>query len=325
MDIEKSLPLSEGFVEAESASPQGSGARRCLNCATPLSDQYCPHCGQKDLPPRQAFGDLLINFISSFWSFESKFLQTGKLILFKPGQLAVDYNAGKRERYFHPARMYVFISFVYFLLIGILSGVNDSVENQESSAEDDKKKSGWTADETKFGDYKTLAQYDSVQATLPEGERDGFFERRIHLRLIELNQRYTGRDRSFGADFGENFMTNVPRIFFVLLPIFALLLKLLYIRRNYFYSEHLVFSIYYYNFFFLAGTLFMLVDLIPVINIFAWVIGAWIMVYLLFGMKKMYRQSWGKTIFKYFTFIVLFSFCVAMGLAVNAVVTFLIL
>ena len=50
---------------------------------------------------------------------------------------------------------------------------------------------------------------------------------------------------------------------FFLLPFFALLLKLLYVRRNYYYSEHLVLSICYYNFFYLAASLVMLINLIP--------------------------------------------------------------
>jgi hypothetical protein len=318
MDIEKSFPLAEGVVETEQSGKQNL-SKVCLNCETPLTDLYCPHCGQKDIPPRQTFGELIVNFISSFWSFESKFLQTGSLILFKPGQLSKDYSEGKRERYFHPARMYVFISFVYFLFIGILP----DAEKAEEEVKDDTNVN-WKYDK-KIGNYNSFAQYDSAQQALPPTERDGKIKRMLYKRIAEVNEKYQTSGGDFSADFGTNFMANTPRIFFVLLPIFALLLKLLYIRRDYFYSEHLVFSIYYYNFFFLAGSLYMLIALVPLLNYLAWIIGLWIGLYLLFAMKKMYGQSWRKTIFKYCTFLVIFSFCIVLGLATNAFITFLII
>jgi hypothetical protein len=321
MDIDKSFPLVEGAVETELAGKR-EGSKTCLNCETELTDVYCPHCGQKDIPPRQTFGELMINFISSFWSFESKFLQTGKLILFQPGQLAKDYNAGKRERYFHPARMYVFISFVYFLFIGILPD-SDSTDTNDQNSEDNSEVN-WKYDD-KVGGYKTFAQYDSAQQVLPLEERDGKIKRMIYKRVSELNERYKQSGRSFGEDFGANFMANTPRIFFVLLPIFALLLKLLYVRRDYFYSEHLVFSIYYYNFFFLAGSLYMLANQVPYLNHVSWLFILWIGLYLLFALRKMYLQSWRKTILKYCTFVFIFSFCILLGLTTNAFITFLII
>jgi hypothetical protein len=321
--MDKSFPLAEGAIEAEQGSSNQSADPICLNCNTPLTDLYCAHCGQKDIPPRQTFGELMINFVSSFWSFESKFFTSLKLILFKPGVMPKDYNEGKRERYFHPARMYVFISFIYFLFISILPDVDNKTDKVEDNASQE---SGlnWKYDNT-IGNFENFAQYDSAQKALPEAKRDGAIKRMIYKRIAEVNEKYQGTGRDFSADFGANFMENTPRIFFVLLPLFALLLKLLYIRRDYFYSEHLVFSIYYYNFFFLAGSIFMLVDLVPVLSYATWIIGIWIVAYLLIAMKRMYQQSWSKTIWKYCTFVFLFTFCILMGLATNAFITFLLI
>ena len=107
---------------------------------------------------------------------------------------------------------------------------------------------------------------------------------------------------------------------FYLLPIFALLLKLLYVRRDYFYSEHLVYSIYYYNFFYLAGSVQMLLNLVPGISDWTSLIGLWIYFYMLFGMKRMYKQSWRKTIFKFILFSIAFFFLTVIGLTINGIV-----
>jgi hypothetical protein len=291
----------------------------CLNCETQLNDQYCPRCGQKDIPRRQTIGDLLINFISSFWSYESKVFLTGKYLLFRPGQLPLEYNEGKRERYYHPARMYVFISFVYFLLIVTLPEDSDTNNNINVTPGTDSV--AWKKGYTIIGDYESVAEYDSLQRTLPADERDAAIKRSINRRFATISERYKGKGEEFNRDFGELFFSNTPRVFFLLLPVFALILRLLYLRRDYFYSEHLIFSVYYYNFFFLAGSIYMLVDLIPVVGAIAPFFGLWIGLYMLFAMKRMYKQPWGKTIAKYGAFVLLFSIAIMIGLVGNLLIT----
>jgi hypothetical protein len=119
-ELGKSFSVAEGMVDAEQSGAPKQHNEFCLNCGTKLQDVFCQHCGQKDIAKRQTLGELLTNFISSFWSYEGKFFKTIKFLIIKPGFLATEYNAGKRESYYHPARMYVFISFVFFLLLAVL-------------------------------------------------------------------------------------------------------------------------------------------------------------------------------------------------------------
>ncbi len=212
-ELSKSFSAAEGMVAAEQSGKPKRHNEFCLNCGMKLMEVFCHHCGQKDLPKRQTLGELLANFISSFWSYEGKFLLTAKYL---------------------------------------------------------------------------------------------------------INQKYKDNLTGFGKDFGKAFMDNFSKILFFLLPVFALILKLLYIRRDFFYSEHLVFSIYYYNFVYLTGSLYMLINLVPALGWLATLIGFWIFVYLLISMKRMYEQSWRKTIFKYFIFLFVFLLSATLGIGVNA-------
>jgi hypothetical protein len=314
MDLEKSLPQAEAFVEAEQAGTPDSEPN-CLNCDAVLTGPYCAQCGQKRIPRRQTLGELLINFVSSFISFESKFFRTGKYLLFHPGRLPIDYNSGKRERHYHPARLYVFISFVFFLLNSTLPDpdktkiVNYSDQNSSEFKMEDF--------DTVVGQYNTPEQYDSAQRALPLEERDGFWMRMIREREIKINQRYKGKGNEFGDAFQEIYSANIPKIFFLLLPLFALILKLLYIRKDFYYSEHLVFSIYYYNFFFLAGSIFMLIELIPYVKFLNVALTIWIILYMLLAMRRVYRQSWWKTLLKFGTFVFVFCFFIVTAMLVN--------
>ncbi|HWA32795.1 MAG TPA: DUF3667 domain-containing protein [Cyclobacteriaceae bacterium] len=387
-ELGKSIPAAEAFVDAESGRKGKIINENCLNCGTKLIDTFCHHCGQKDLPRRQTLSELWVNFIASFWSYEGKFFQTTKYLITKPGYLAVEYNNGKRESYFHPARMYVFISFVFFLLYfslpdpenkdtGIVKGKkkNDTTgaaanekksiapmfEVGEDEDEDDfdeskldsiinnsipkddvdnpipaiqdsiksqaqkLKKKNKGGEKWNFGlekaEYATVEAYDSAENAKPEAKKDGWFKRLLVIRAIELNNKYKDDDsKSFAKDFGNAFKDNFSKVLFWLLPFFALVLKLLYVRRGFYYSEHLVFSIYYYNFFYLAGSVQMLLNQVSWLGWLAGLLSFWIYFYLLFGMKRMYMQGWGKTILKFFIFSFLFSILALIGLSVTALV-----
>lgn len=346
-DLGKSFPAAEGMIDAESNTQKPHPNEFCLNCGTKLQDVYCHHCGQKDIPRRQTVGDLFINFISSFWSFEGKFIQTTKYIFLKPGFLAVEYNAGRRESYFHPARMYVFVSFLFFLLLVTLPDSDNSAVDAGLSDEDRKelenaglksvvdtlqldtlgknKKSNkmkWS-----FQDplYKTHEQYDSAQAAAPEDKKHGWFERKLQHRAIDLQKKYGDDANAMGKDFLASFSDNFSKVLFYLMPFMALVLKLLYIRRDYYYSEHLVQTVYYYNFFYLAGCLIMIFNLIPWLDFMSVLIGFWIYLYLLFAMKRAYGQSWGKTILKFALFTGLFSILVLIGVTINALASLMML
>ncbi|CAN5616359.1 DUF3667 domain-containing protein [soil metagenome] len=373
-DLEKAIPAAEGIVEVEQSTEMKSHNEFCLNCGTKLEDTFCHHCGQKDIPRRQTLGELWGNFISSFWSYEGKFFLTTKFLVTKPGFLTTEYNAGRRESYYHPARMYAFISFVFFLIFFSLPESNniavvdlDDDEKEEVAQKNQKlpadstnlkqdslfttaagdsvlknvfskqwvdsvkkvskkkKKIGNNAFSLSGDPYKNREQYDSTQLAKPIGERDGWFKRALEYRLIELNNRY-GKDKNgFGDAYSQAFKDNFSKVLFFLLPVFALVLKLFYVRRDYFYSEHLVFSIYYYNFGYLAATLQLLVSQFPWLGWLSTLIGFWIYFYLLFAMKRMYQQSWMKTISKFFLFSFTFLLCTVFAVVVASILIFMIM
>ncbi|MBY0435534.1 MAG: DUF3667 domain-containing protein [Cyclobacteriaceae bacterium] len=369
-ELGKAIPISENMIDAEQGTSQNHPNEFCLNCGTKLQDVFCHHCGQKDIPQRQTLGELWTNFISSFWSYEGKFFRTTKYLITKPGFLAQEYCAGKRESYYHPARMYVFISFVFFLAFfsspeskdedkkkeqaelseedkkeisentrkgfgqlakvtgdSTLASLGDSIQQHVNASNDTTKSkkntSGPTFNFDDVKDYQTVEAYDSAQLAKPASERDNWFVRLVSKRAIKVRNKYGEDSEKLGKEFVSAFKDNFSKVLFYLLPFFALLLKLLYIRRGYYYSEHLVFSIYYYNFFYLAGTLQIIVGLLPWLSWASTIIGFWIVLYLLFAMKRMYGQGWRKTILKYLVFAFLFLILVAVAFGIAAFAIFL--
>ena len=127
----------------------------------------------------------------------------------------------------------------------------------------------------------------------------------------------------------------VPTTLFVLVPIFALMLKLAYLFKRRLYMEHLVVALHSHAFLCLDLLLVLLVRALEgwlapnggaLATLFGWVEGlliAWMPIYLLVMQKRVYAQGWPMTALKYFVlgtcYSVLLSFAIAASAAIGLV------
>ncbi len=112
--------------------------------------------------------------------------------------------------------------------------------------------------------------------------------------------------------------------FLLMMPCLALVLYLLYVRRRYFYVEHLIFAFHFQAFSFI-----MLAFLIAGINLFPqWIFitfGAITWGYLFISMLQVYKQSRIKTLFKSLVFSISYGGLFALLLIGTVFVSFILL
>jgi len=89
----------------------------CLNCGCELQGKFCHKCGQENLQMKESFGHMMNHAVSDYFHFDDQFFSTIKPLFLKPGFLSNEYMAGRRMRYLHPVKMYIFISLIYFVLL----------------------------------------------------------------------------------------------------------------------------------------------------------------------------------------------------------------
>jgi hypothetical protein len=87
----------------------------CLNCNAELHGRYCHVCGQENIEPKETVWSLISHFFYDITHYDGKFFSTTKYLLIRPGFLPKEYIEGRRARYLHPIRMYVFTSALFFL------------------------------------------------------------------------------------------------------------------------------------------------------------------------------------------------------------------
>ncbi len=332
----------------------------CLNCGTIVQGKYCHICGQENSIPKESFWSMVTHFFNDITHFDGKFFKTMGVLFKRPGYLSQEYVVGRRSRYLNPIRMYIFTSALFFLIIfslfstkkifqgnksslpsvanievlkdSALARANttvDSVNVLQAFALFDKANKPKVKDTLSEKDsgvstrYASIAQYDSIQASLPPKKRDGWLDRYVNHKSIELKIKYAGKGNELLTSVMDKFLHTFPYLLFVSLPLYAFVLYLLYIRRRkiLYYADHGIFLVHLYIFTFLIMLLFFLLQKMKIawgvnlLNLVQAVMLFYGVYYALRAMKNFYAQSWSKTIIKFLIFnlicIIIISFLFA--------------
>lgn len=165
--------------------------------------------------------------------------------------------------------------------------------------------------------YKSVADYDSAQKRLPAADRDNFIKRWFARQSIHLGEEYHHDSKAIGSAILAKFKHLFPQMLFVSLPLFAMLLKLVYIRRkNFFYVNHVVFTIHLYCATFIIILIGFLISALPKLwgaastdwgELFIMLAG---MLYWYKSLRNFYGQRRAKTVLKYI--LVFFLTCIMM-------------
>ncbi|MBK7946182.1 MAG: DUF3667 domain-containing protein [Flavobacteriales bacterium] len=94
-------------------------AATCPNCEHPMQADaaYCAACGQAAVGDN-TFKAFLHQFLGDYFTFDSKITRSLKPLLLKPGELTLEYMRGRRQRYIPPVRLFIFLSVLFFLVVG---------------------------------------------------------------------------------------------------------------------------------------------------------------------------------------------------------------
>lgn len=122
----------------------------------------------------------------------------------------------------------------------------------------------------------------------------------------DANARHQAQQRMIDGIFGI-----LPQALFLMIPLFAVLLKLFYLFQRRLYMEHLIVALHSHAFLFLSlllgtGLKWLATGLIPhahglapVFNLLGWALLLWVPIYLLLMQKRIYRQSWPMSVLKF--------------------------
>ena len=251
----------------------------CLNCGHGIEGPFCSQCGQRAREPRGPLLDLLRDFLGAVLNLDSRFLGSLLTLVREPGRLTERYLAGQRAALLPPVRMYLVLSLVLFFFIEI------PVPNaQKYNVYVGGQLIGRDVEDPSLG-------YMNV-GTNQEGEALPWLEDIFVAKEERLQQ--MDPQHLLDAIF-QGIEGNLSKALILFIPLLALILKILYLGSGRLYYDHVIFSLHAQSFLFL---------LIILCWCFSW-LTSWAFlallyspVYLGLAMKRVYRQSWLRSMFK---------------------------
>jgi Protein of unknown function (DUF3667). len=242
----------------------------CENCGAPMAGPFCAQCGQHAVDYRRSFRHVIGDVLDSFLNWDSKFFATIAWLITRPWHLTNQFLAGRRVRYVHPLRVYLLVSILFFFVVNywaksihadpsklsaedradIAADLNDpdippQVKARVRRALDAKgptqpKAQTSPSPETAVTPQPSVSASPSPSVTSPSPSGDfgplvqfdkppsDPFEKWLEQRAKEK----MGEHGSKMALFIATLFSNLPYMMLCCIPLFAFVLKVLYVRKR---------------------------------------------------------------------------------------------
>ena len=332
----------------------------CANCGAPLHGTFCYACGQSVHSMIRPLHGIASDVLDMVFNIDGRVLHTLPPLFARPGCITLEYFAGRRTRYVAPFRLMFWLCVLAFFVSAMAFGdaamFNNATPNQRTTVTGHDGAAAPATARTSAAPATASSATGAVTQLRPHAEYSS----------DALSKLATGREpmpsiRWLPAfanrhlqEMGEHLKANVsalssgdevsqrqamariqagvfgvlPQTMIVLIPLFALLLKGVYLFRRRLYMEHLIVALHSHAFLFLCLLLGVGAHLLSgwLTPHAAWVatplrivqggLWVWAPVYLLIMQKRVYGQGWPMTVFKYA--IVGWCYLWLLGMALGA-------
>ena len=268
----------------------------CLDCGAAMLGPYCVSCGQKNEPEHRGLWQLVKDAVGPAVLLESKLWRTLGTLLGRPGALSAAYTEGKRSRYIRPLRLYFWVSVMFFSALALIPA--------------------------HVATFKVSPSGKPLHVPFaPE------LGKRLQRKLEPFKEASPGQGQepeSPGDDgramaterLRTEFLGRLPKAVFLLLPVFALLLRALWWRQP--YVEHLVFALHAHTVLFLGLGLGLTgwqpLEVVGLLGPAVW---------FLVAVHRFYRSGWVETVLKAALLGIVYFFLVIVTVLLTSIVALL--
>ena len=238
-------PTNDEATEANTGEA-ALAAHICPNCGHHIDHplpNYCGHCGQETRLKPPTVVEFLQQFGGSIIATEGALWRTLNLLLLHPGQLTREYFNGRRRHYILPLRLFITISVITLVLMRIVATLQTpSVDEIEANINVPQSASEGPA----------VLEIAGSKIVIDNGK---FECKGLPPNLcLRLKDRFTLEPKAIAKltrELPEHALGYAGSAMFLLLPLFASLLKIVYFRRDLRWTEHLIFALHLHAFWFI--------------------------------------------------------------------------
>lgn len=323
--------------------------RPCTNCGDPTPGNFCRNCGQRKVEVQVSLTRMLMEALDDQFSLNSALPRTVGALFFRPGHLTREYMNGRIARYIPPFRLYLVASVAFFVVVSMLPEMRDPLANTDIGTRTtiDMNPGGRGATGTLNAGKPlppvpaapvqagaaaagTRSHPESIRMPLPPRPpaRNSFLDDvKVNTGNVQMDSLLNERldhfrrmePRDAARQLIRGYLDHVPQMMFIMLPLFAALLKVLYAGSRRFYVEHFVFALHLHAFAFLTYLVMIGARWPPLVA----VLWLWLFVYVYVALKRVYRQGWFVTGTKYMILGAAYSVAVTIAAVLTFVATVL--
>ena len=271
----------------------------CKNCKTQFTGKYCPNCGQSVYEFEKPFRFLIVDLAGNIFAFDTRIWKSMSSLIFRPGKFVEEYLSGYRARYMSPFRLYIFMSFIFFLLLSIYAGRKIQI------SEKDKQEINLSIDKQ--------VNHNNTSADSLGTNQLNFGNTPIAPEKLSNALRKVLNDPKMYMD---SFLKFVSWSLFFLMPVYAFFLWMIFRKSKKYYYSHLVLAINQHTFVFLLFIVIICLKLIFPIRTYypENYLMASIPIYLFFGKLHLYKRSWLKTLLRMLAILLLYGITLCITL-----------
>jgi uncharacterized protein DUF3667 len=261
----------------KTTAPPEDLAAGCPSCGQSSTGRFCSACGEDK---RRNKNYSLVSHLGEAFkvvtNIQSGFLRSFRALITRPGLLTSEYFAGRRKLYLKPLQLFLFCNIIFFFVQSY----------------------------TRFNTLSTPLYVHTHQ--LPYS---GYARAKVNKVILDRGTTFKDYQVRFDAIIESHSKTLVV----LMIPMFALLLLVLYWRAGRYFVEHLVFSIHFFSCFllFLSANLLLTTVIVSVARRVTTHLAVFendlllimpllvaCLIYMLAAVRRAYKQGWMITVLK---------------------------
>lgn len=271
------------------ATGEGERAAACLACGEALAGPYCHACGQDNRSRNLPMKDLIGNVLAESFNLEGRTFLTADAMLRKPGELLVAFREG-RSLYTTPFKLFLIVSAAFFVFLvwtdmaiyqflPVRSG--DAPIRAELVANGVQLIGGELRDVFLFPRAGEAAARETIAALEAVRPAADAVQGRAIDDFIQYQRAWT--------DLNATLETWLPRLLWLLMPVYGLMLWPLFGRRR-LLVEHFVFALWAHCLIFILLVLFATLNWIGV-RLSFWLLAIPYLIYFTLAARRYYALS----------------------------------
>lgn len=256
-----------------------AGTKRCVSCDAPLAGPYCSRCGERSLEPEAlTLRHFIVHtVVHELLHVDGAIWRTLRLLFVRPGQLSLEYAAGRRRPYVNPFRL-LLIAIVAYALISS-SGFDVF----------------WKFGPVTMSIAPTVVRRSlSVESTIEQVDRYGLLRQQLAAKREQLASE-AARER-----FHHRLAAFAQPVSFTNVVLLAATLHLVFRRKGRRFLEHIAFSMHAVSFVLLSSlTMFVAIRLRSWLGGYLFLtfglVFLWQFAYLTVAIRRFYlaKDQWG--------------------------------